>query len=529
METLAATRTESWLSWFLRGILLLGFIILIARLFELQIIKGDYFRLLAEGNRIRRIPITAARGKISARGGEVLVGNVEVKRKIVFNKDSGYSKAEDITGASEEDIVTEWKRDYPLGEAFAHLGGYLGEVSPEEVGKINPECPEKGPRLSGQLVGRSGLEQEYECTLAGIDGEELVEVDTQGNKVRILGRKEPTAGQDLKTSIAFGLQKKVAQTLSGKSGAAVVTDATGEVLALYSSPAFNPENPAEALDNPDLPLFNRAIGGQYHPGSVFKPVVAIASLEEGKIDKNYTFEDTGKITVDSPYGSFSYTNWYYNQYGGTEGDIGLVRAIARSTDTFFYKLGEIVGIDKLGFWMQKMGLATRVNIDLPGEILSLIPSPEWKLKVKGEQWFLGNTYHLSIGQGDIALTVVGLHRALLAIANDGVLCELGIAKDPRCSNLKLDKKNIELVRQGMIEACSAGGTGYTFFDVTPQVGCKTGTAETNEDGKTHAWFSVFAPSEFPELMATIMIERSGEGSKVAGPLARDIFDYWFHP
>ena len=111
METLAATRTQSWLSWFLRGILLLGFIILIARLFELQIIKGDYFRLLAEGNRIRRIPITAARGKISARGGEVLVGNVEVKRKIVFNKDSGYSKAEDITGASEEDIVTEWKRD----------------------------------------------------------------------------------------------------------------------------------------------------------------------------------------------------------------------------------------------------------------------------------------------------------------------------------------------------------------------------------------------------------------------------------
>ena len=529
METLSATRNQSWLSWFLRGILILGFLLLIGRLFELQVIKGNYFRSIAEGNRIRRIPIAAARGKILARGGEVLVGSIEVKRKIVFDKDSGYSKVEDISGASPEDIVSEWKRDYPLGQAFAHVGGYLGEVAPEEVGKINPQCPEKGPRHPGQLIGRSGLEEEYECTLAGIEGEELVEVDTQGNKVRVLGRKEPTAGHDLKTSIQFGLQKKVAQTLSGKSGAAVVTDGTGQVLALYSSPSFNPKNPAEVLTDPNLPLFNRAIGGQYHPGSVFKPIVAIAALEEGKIDENYTYEDTGKITVDSAYGSFSYTNWYFNQYGGTEGKIGLVRAIARSTDTFFYKLGEIVGIDKLVYWMEKMGLTARVNIDIPGEIQNLIPSPAWKLKVKGEQWFLGNTYHLSIGQGDLALTVVGLHRALLAIANGGALCELGIAQDPRCTNLKLEKKKVELVKEGMMQACSTGGTGYTFFDFTPQVGCKTGTAETNEDGKTHAWFNVFAPTEFPEISATVMIERSGEGSKVAGPLAREIFDYWFHP
>ncbi len=529
METLAATKKESWLSWFLRGILLLGFFLLAARLFELQVIKGNYFRVLSEGNRIRRIPITAARGRILARGGEVLIDNSEVKRKIVFNKDSGYTKSEDIAGAPPEDIVSEWKRVYPLGEAFAHVGGYLGEVSAEEVGKINPECPEKGPMALGQMLGRSGLEEEYECTLAGIDGEELVEVDTQGNKVRTLGRREPVSGQDLKTSIQFSLQKKTAQTLSGKVGAAIVTDGSGEVLALYSSPSFNPESPAEALESPELPLFNRAIGGQYHPGSVFKPVVAIAALEDGEIDKNYIFEDTGKITVESPYGSFTYTNWYFTQYGGTEGKINLVRAIARSTDTFFYKLGEMVGIDKLNFWIEKMGLTSRVNIDLPGEILSLIPSPEWKLKVKDEPWFLGNTYHLSIGQGDLALTVVGLHRALLAIANGGQLCELGIAKDPKCTNLKLKKANVELIKEGMRQACAPGGTGYTFFDFTPEVGCKTGTAETNEDGKTHAWFSVFAPSEPPEIMATIMVERSGEGSKVSGPLARELFDYWFHP
>ena len=529
METLAATKIQSWLSWFLRGILLLGFFILFARLFELQVIKGNYFRALSEGNRIRRIPITAARGKILARGGEVLVGVKEVKKKIVFNKDEGYTKSEDISGALPEDVITEWEREYPLGEAFAHIGGYLGEVAPEEVEKINPECPEKGPMVSGQLVGRSGLEEQYECTLAGIDGEELVEVDTLGNKVRLLGRREATPGKDLKTSIAFGLQGKVAKTLEGKSGAAVVTDGRGEILALYSSPSFDPQNPADALSDANLPLFNRAIGGQYHPGSVFKPVVAISALEEGKIDADYLFEDTGKITIDTAFGSFSYANWYFNQYGGTEGKINLVRAIARSTDTFFYKLGEIVGINKLVVWMEKMGLTQRVGIDIPGEILSLIPSPEWKQKVKGEQWFLGNTYHLSIGQGDLAVTVVGLHRALLAIANGGELCQLAVAKEPECKNLKLDKENTALVKEGMVGACTSGGTGYTFFDFTPQVGCKTGTAETNEDGKTHAWFNVFAPSETPEIMATVLVERSGEGSRVSGPLAREIFDYWFHP
>lgn len=529
METLASSVRQSWLSWFFRGTLILGFLILAGRLSELQIIKGNYFRSLAEGNRIRRVPIFAARGKILARGGEILVGNKEVKKRIIFDKDSGFNKVEDLEGAKEDEIITEYVREYPEGEKLAHLSGYLGEVNESEVGKINPECPEKGPRKGGTLVGRSGLEEGYECILAGIDGEELVEVDTAGKKIRTLGKRDPIPGSDLKTSLDLGLQRKVANVLVGKPGATVVTDGAGEVLALYSSPSFNPENPAEVLTDPNLPLFNRAIGGQYHPGSVFKPIVAIASLEEGKIDKNYLFEDTGKITIDTPYGSFSYSNWYFNQYGRTEGKINLVRAIARSTDTFFYKLGEIVGIDKLDFWMEKMGLTTRVGIDIPGEILSLIPSPEWKQRVKGEPWFLGNTYHLSIGQGDLALTVVGLHRSLLAIANGGELCELGIAKDPRCTNLKLKKGNIELVKEGMIGACSTGGTGYTFFDFTPQAGCKTGTAETNEDGKTHAWFSVFAPSESPEIMATVLVERSGEGSKVSGPLAREIFDYWFHP
>src|SRR3989344_2413833 len=165
METLSAARTQSWLSWFLRGILILGFLGIFARLVELQVIKGHYFRDLAEGNRVRRIPIMAPRGKILARGGEILAGNKEVKRAIIFDADEGFGKSDDLAGVDGEDIIAEYERDYPFKETLAHTLGYLGEVSKEEVGKINPLCPEKGPRKGGSLVGRGGLEEEYECIL----------------------------------------------------------------------------------------------------------------------------------------------------------------------------------------------------------------------------------------------------------------------------------------------------------------------------------------------------------------------------
>ena len=513
METLATSKTQSWLSWFFRGTLILGFLILIGRLSELQIIKGGYFRSLAEGNRIRRVPIVAPRGRILARGGEVLVGN---------------KKVEDSLGVL---------RDYTLGEKFAHVSGYLGEVNEKELGKINPLCPEKGPRKAGSLVGRAGLEQEYDCVLAGIDGEELVEVDTKGRKIRTLGKREPISGSDLKTSIHRGLQEKVSDVMNGKKGAVIITEVNGRVLALYSSPSFDPnlfvgktnsEKISQILDDDNLSLFNRAIGGQFHPGSIFKPLVAIAALKEGKINKDYVFEDPGVITIETPFGNFSYSNWYFNQYGKTEGRINLVRAIARSTDTFFYKLGESVGIDKLVEWEKKFGLGEETQIDLPGEIGGLVPSPEWKKKVIGEPWFLGNTYHVSIGQGYLSLTPVEINRAILAIANGGKLCSLKVAAESDCKDLKIEEA-IFLVKEGMREACSPGGTGFTFFDFEPQVACKTGTAETNEDGKTHAWFTVFAPYDFPDIVATVLVERGGEGSKVAGPIAREIFDYWFHP
>lgn len=536
MKRLSSVNRQSWLGWFFRGLLLLAFLVLLGRLIELALIKKDYFKALAEGNRIRRIPITAPRGRIFARGGEVLAGNEEVKRKVTFDPQNGYQKSEDIKGASKEEIITEWQREYTLADKAAHIIGYLGEVSEDEVGKVKASCPEKGARTLGALVGRTGLEEEYECKLSGIDGGELVEVDSTGNRIRTLGTKEPIPGEDIKTTIHYGLQQKVAEVMDEKKGAVVVTSPEGEVFALYSSPSFDPtlltskdkaDEVADLLEDGDLPFFNRAIGGAFHPGSVFKPVVAIGALEEGEIDEEYTYEDTGEITIDSPYGNFSYTNWYFTQYGRVEGEIGLTRAIARSTDTFFYKVGELLGAENIGEWAGKFRLEKESGIDLPGEVKGLVPAPEWKKNVKGERWFLGDTYNISIGQGDLSLTPLALNMAIAAIANDGEICKPGIVKDTDCTDLNISKENLEMVVEGMIGACSEGGTAFTFFGFEPKVACKTGTAETFKEDVTHAWFTIFGPQDNPEIVATVLVEEGGEGSSDAGPLATEIFEYWF--
>ena len=457
----------------------MGFLVLAARLFELQVIKGAYYRTISEENRIRHIPILAERGKIYARGGEVLEGR-----------------------------------------AFAHITGFVSETNENEVGKIDPACPDKGPMRLKQLVSRGGLNEKYNCVLTGVDGAELVEVDTTGNKVRTLGIKKPVRGQDIRTTIDYGLQLKAAGILGQKKGAIVATDTNGEVLVFYSGPTFDPMNIEKDLENKDLPFFDRAIGGTFHPGSVFKPVIAISALEEGKIDERYKFKDEGAITIKTLYGDFSYSNWYFTQYGRTEGEVDLIRAIARSTDTFFYTIGEMVGPEKIAEYANKFGLDKKTEIDIPGEIEGLVPTPEWKKKVKNENWFLGNTYHLSIGQGDVAVTPIGLNQAISGVA-PGNFCRPYFVGEKKCKNLNLKEENLELVKEGMRKVCQGGGTGYTFFNYPEEVFCKTGTAEVGLDGDTHAWFTLFSD----DIVLTVLVERGGEGSKVAGPIAREIMDY----
>lgn len=501
METLVSTRSQSWLSWFLKGILFLGFVFLLARLAELQIIKGNYFRSLSDENRIKRMTIPAPRGRILARGGEVLAG------------------------------YKEEKRDYVLGSVFAHVSGYVGWANADEVGKTDPECPEKGVRKLNSLVGRSGLEAYYDCRLRGIDGEKLIEVDTLGKEVRTIGIKNPVPGEDITTNIDFRLQKKIPEIVEAAKdlpvnpkGAVVVTDTRGEILALYSFPAFDPDRVADYVSDSDLPLFDRAISGAYHPGSTFKIVTATAGLEDHIIDDSYTYEDTGEIKIKD----FSYTNWYFTQYGRVEGVIGLTKAIARSTDTFFYKLGEMVGVEALAKWAGIYGLGAKTKVDLPGEVTGLVPTPKWKEETKKEAWFLGNTYHMAIGQGDVTASPLQVNLVASVIANGGRLCEPRIVGKSDCKKLNITKKTLSEIKEGMVGACSTGGTAYPFFDFSPQVACKTGTAETSAGGgKPHAWFTAFMPAEGdPQLAVTVIVENGGEGSAVAAPIAKEIFKYW---
>ncbi len=536
-----SNKHETWFLWVLKGVMLLGFLVMLGRLADLQVIRGAYYKSLAEDNRVRRIPILAPRGSILARNGEVLVESKKEPEK----EEKGMGT----------DIIIKWKRNYKDGADFGHVTGYLGLVKENEVNKVRGDCSDKGTRKIGSMAGRSGLEEQYDCILSGIDGEELVEVDAMGNRIRSLGRKEPITGEDIETTIDYGLQKKVSSLMQGKKGAVVAMRPNGEMLSLFSSPSFDPgafiekerqKDVLQYLQDKSLPLFNRGIGGMFHPGSVYKPLVAVAALQEGVIDEHYHYNDTGRITIDTNYGNFSYNNWYFTQYGGKEGEIDVKRALARSTDTFFYEVGDLLGIEKLDIWSHTFNLDEKTSIDMPGEIAGLVPSPEWKQKVMNERWFLGNTYHMAIGQGDLGVTPIAITSAINAIANGGEYCRPHLTKSQipmtnvqdgkgdGCRDLGISQKTLDVVKEGMEKACQSGGTAFPFFDFelpdNAKVACKTGTAETEggKMGDTHAWFTIFAPSENPEIVLTVLVERGGEGSKVAAPIARELFNYWFY-
>lgn len=516
------------------GLLMIGLLVLVARLAELQLIWGFRNRAIAEGNRIRKIINPAPRGIIYDRKGRALVRNIPLYRvkKVGCEEESG-SCFEEITreealkieageGRVKEELRMDVGRDYVYGSVLAHVLGYLGEANKEEV--------EKGLYGLGDLVGRMGIEEGYDRVLRGQDGGEVIEVDSEGKKIREIGKIEPIAGKDIHLSLDAALSQVAYQALEGKVGAVVATEAkTGRVLALVSSPAFNPQQLSEeVLTDKSLPMFNRALGGAYPPGSTFKIVTAVAGLEEGKIDEETTYEDTGEIRI----GEYSYKNWYFTQYGRKEGVINLVRAIKRSTDTFFYKVGEWVGATKLAEWGRAFGLGRKSGIDIPGEVAGLVPDPEWKEKTTGERWFLGNTYHLAIGQADLLATPLQVNLMTSVIANGGELCSPKVKQEEKvqpCQDLKLKSATLRLVSEGMKEACSTGGTAFPFFTFQPQAACKTGTAEFGDPkGRTHAWLTAFAPADSPEVVVTALVEAGGEGAYVAAPIVKEVMNAYFH-
>jgi len=280
--------------------------------------------------------------------------------------------------------------------------------------------------------------------------------------------------------------------------------------------------------------FNRAISGMYPPGSTFKMVTTLAALQDDKLQSDFAYTDTGSITVNS----FLYTNWYFTQHGRTEGLVDWTRALARSVDTFFYKVGEYTGPDTIAKWAKNLGYGTKTGIDIPGEVEGLIPTPAWKQQVKHEPWFLGNTYHMAIGQGDILATPLQVNLMTNILATDGKKCppHLNKALNAQCSVLSLRPEAMEIIKSGMVKACSYGGTAFPLFSLNanpdePFVACKTGTAEyAGADGRigTHAWLTAYAPVENPTLSVTVLVEAGGEGSKAAAPIARQVLVKYFN-
>jgi len=278
-----------------------------------------------------------------------------------------------------------------------------------------------------------------------------------------------------------------------------------------------------------MPFFNRPLGGVYPPGSVFKMVTAVAGLEEGVIDATSLIRDSGEIRI----GDYRYGNWYYDDYGRTEGEIDIVRALRRSNDIFFYRLGEMVGAEALASWARILGYESTGGLEYLGAVAGTIPDPLWKERVKGERWFLGNTYHMAIGQGDVLVSPMQVNRMTAALAARGVMCPPLLRQSEvgrqSCEQLNLSEETLELVIEGMRQTCESGGTAFPLFGFEPVLACKTGTAQQGGlDHLPHAWFTVFAPLHDPQIAITVLVEEGGQGSEVAAPVAREGLEYFFH-
>ncbi|OGG01477.1 hypothetical protein A2Z33_00335, partial [Candidatus Gottesmanbacteria bacterium RBG_16_52_11] len=467
-------------------LLFLCFFILFIRLFHLTIIRGHEYRALADGNRIRELVRHAPRGQLLDRTGKPVAVNEAQYRRLLpceAGRTANGACVSYLTQAEGEALEktglpvgsfleTDWKRRYVLGSATAHILGTTGEIT---AGELKDEYYQLRNYRTGDRIGRSGVEAIYEDRLRGRDGKELVEVDASGRILRVLGRDTEVTGIDIILSIDAGLSQVVAQAFpEGKRGAIIVSKpATGEILAMYSSPSYDPNLMSTGLsedeyrklaDSSDRPMFNRAIGGVYPPGSTFKIVTAVAGLEEGAITGSTEIEDTGIISV----GPFSFTNWYFTQYGRTEGMVNVIRALQRSNDIFFYRTGERTGIERLAVWARRMGLGSLTGIELPGEAAGLMPDPDWKskhfttdadLEARNNLWYAGDTYHIAIGQGYILTTPLQTAVWTDIIAAGGRYCvptiekvHPGISSGPACQELPIKKETLSLVTDGMVKA-----------------------------------------------------------------------------
>lgn len=579
--------------------------LLAARFYYLQVLRHSYYLTRAEDNRIALLPTVPNRGTIVDRNGVVLarnyatytleitpsqVDNVEVtldelatlvaieprdRRRFMklLEESRNFDSVPVRSRLSDEEVArivsqryrfpgVEVKarllRDYPQGTAGSHIVGYIGRINQRDLDRIEEAGTEANYRGS-QHIGKAGLELFYEADLHGSTGIEQVEVNAGGRAVRALSRTPPTPGNDLELTLDIELQRVAESAFGERRGALVAIEpATGGLLALVSTPTFDPNLFVDGIstqdwkalnDSPDHPLLNRAIYSAYPPGSTFKPFMALAGLETGKRTAKQAISDIGYFNLGN--------HRFMDDKVGGHGMVDLHKSIVVSCNTYYYQLANDLGIDNIARFMGQLGFGSRTGVDLPGEAAGVLPSPEWKRqrfrRPEQQQWYAGETISVGIGQGYNAYTPLQLATALAALVNGGELYRPHIVRhvvdaltgerrvvepEPQ-RQLPFKAANVKAVLDGMV-GVNIEGTGRRAFQGAAYTsGGKTGTAQVyslrgqryvegrvRERLRDHSWFIAYAPAEAPRIALAVLVENGGFGAQSAAPIARQVMDYY---
>ncbi len=567
-------------------IVLVIFGIFTLRLWYLQVIKGGEYRKLDERNRLRVMDIPAPRGVIYDRNDNPLVRNVlsfdvSVVKEDIPRDYEALSALGRLVGLMPEDIKKRSRvmnnpfeaiklkqnisfeevakiearridfpglqvevtsaREYLYGQTASHVLGYLGNPTPRQLSssEYNNISPQS-------FIGQFGVEKSYDSLLRGVAGKKIVEVDALGNVIKFVRIQKPARGHDLRLTLDVNAQMEAEKSLEGKTGAVVaIKPDTGEILALASAPSFNPNlfvgginirDWKELVQHPKKPLMNRAIQNQYPPGSTFKIITALAALEKGVVSEDTPF---------SCYGSINLGRVFRCWKDGGHGGVSLYRALVESCDVYFYEVGKRINIDTVAQYASAFGLGRPTGIELEGEASGVVPSTKWKLKVKKEKWYQGETLNTVIGQGYLTVTPVQMARLTAAVVNGGKLFKPHLIKDADKESqpenvIEIAHENYEFVKKALVGVVyEGGGTGGRARSNIISIGGKTGTAQViggavkgkylPEEHQDHAWFIAFAPQNNPQIAVAVFVEHGGHGGSAAAPIAKRVIETYFNP
>ena len=559
------------------ALLLVGF-------WKLQVVHSDQYAQLAERNRIRTIPVIAPRGSMLDREGRVLVDNYPSFSVLLLRDDAEQlarllPQVADGLGLTVEDVQQQidaakflphfqpivikpeaspadiafieshradvpvlemlmvHRRRYPRGGFMAHVSGYVGEVSAEQIQNTN------GRYRPGDIVGKSGLENQYNERLMGTDGMRRVIVNSVGREVGRLDQTDAIPGKPISLTIDYDLQLIAEQRLAGKRGAVVALDPrTGEVLAMASQPSYDPNDFAVRIskdewrrlnEDPEKPLLDRAIQAQLAPGSVFKIFMTTAMLESKAVPAS--------LKVFCPGYAQFYGRTFHDAEKTGHGEMDLHSAIVHSCDVYFYNVGKQLGIDRISYYATKLGLGRKTGIDLPGEDSGIVPSEEWKQRVFHQRWYPGETISVSIGQGATEVTPIQLAYTIGGIALGGAFHQPHLLKSGNASpeiDFPISESTVETLTQAMYGVVNEGGTAAASKLPGIELCGKTGTAQVisaqglqragkQSNFKNNAWFVGFAPRRNPEIIVAALVQAGGFGADSAAPIVRDIVKAYY--